>query len=100
MKLVKKLYSSFVEHRAADSTRLCLRAKNSINPVLTDRELFQSMPLGDAWEDASVASVYFYLRKGRFLVIPDSWQATIDDFDRDLQERVASLTLALQGNNI
>ena len=52
MKLVKKLYSSFVERRAADSTRLCLRAKNSINPVLTDRELFQSMPLGDAWEDA------------------------------------------------
>ena len=72
-----------------------LRAKNSVNPVLTDRQIFESMQLGDAWEDASVASVYFYIRKGRFLVIPDSWQATIDDFDRALQEHVASLTLAL-----
>ena len=64
-----------------------------MDPLLTDRQVFESMPLGDVWEDASVASTYFYLRKGKYLVIPDSWQATIDEFDRALHERVASLAL-------
>ena len=74
-------------------TKLCLRAKNQVDPLLTDRQVFEAMPLGDVWEDATLASTYFYLRRGKYLVIPDSWQAAVAEFDRALDERVPSPAL-------
>ena len=88
MGFVRQLFKVFT-HESAQKSKGHLRNKNLTNPTMTDLELFQSMPLSDAWEDAGVASVYFYLRRNRYLVVPDSWEATIQAFDRELDEHEA-----------
>ena len=88
MAFVKQIYEVFVANNAAGLSRQCLRNKNSVDPLLTDQQLFSAMLLGDCWEDASLPSVYFYLRSGKHLVIPNSWQAAIDAFDEELSKNV------------
>ena len=88
MDFVKQLFNVFTEDSARDKTGF-LRNKNKTDPKMTDLELFQSMPLGDLWEDASIASVYVYLRRNKHLVIPNSWEQVIDDFDAELDAKVA-----------
>ncbi|CAE7401334.1 unnamed protein product [Symbiodinium microadriaticum] len=85
MGFVQKIYNIFVGQASFPK---CLRNKEVVNNLLSDQEIFARMPLGDCWEDASVASVYFYLRNGKHLVIPDTWMNTIEAFDAALNERV------------
>ena len=88
MEFVKRLFDVFT----GDSERrhlACLRNKNTVNPGRSDVELFAALPTGDLWEDASLPSVYFYLRRNRYLVIPPSWEAQIQSFDRELDAKVA-----------
>ena len=89
MGFVQKIYNIFVGQASFPK---CLRNKEVVNNLLSDQEIFARMPLGDCWEDASVASVYFYLRNGKHLVIPDTWMNTIEAFDAALNERVFCLT--------
>ena len=87
MRFCKKLYRAFWE---TDMLHQCrpLRHKNFVDPAKSDREIFSDMELGDVWADANLAKVYFYARRNKWLVIPDSWVETIEKFDRELDARV------------
>ena len=87
MRFVKQLFEIFTDE-SAHKKKNFLRNKNPTDPSMTDVELFKNMALGDTWDDASVASVYFYLRRSRHLMIPPCWQSTIDEFDRELHNKV------------
>ena len=65
-----------------------LRHKNFVDPGRTDREMFDDLGMGDVWADANLAKVYFYARQNKHLVIPDSWLASIEKFDKELDDRV------------
>ena len=83
MEFVEQLFKVFM----ADGARECqgfLRNKNTVDTSLSDQELFRNMPLGDVWDDAAVASAYYYLRGGQHLVIPPSWETAVREFDEQL----------------
>ena len=85
-KFVNQIYDIFSN---TQKVQKYLRNKTVVQHTeFSDHEIFAAMPLGDLWEDAGIASVYFYLRKGRHLVIPDSWSATITAFDQELSASV------------
>lgn len=63
-----------------------LRNKQEVDMSLSDRELFAKMSIHDAWWDANIPELYWYLRKLPKLKIPESWETTIDQFEMELQE--------------
>ena len=81
MELIKQIYDAFTTDFAPHSLG-CLRHKNTVNPDLSDVELFTALPMKDLWEDAELPSVYFYLRRNRYLMVPESWEDAIHDFDK------------------
>ena len=87
MRFCKKLYRAFFETEMVHERRH-LRHKNFVDPAKTDREIFSNLELGDVWADAHLAKVYFYARQNKHLAIPDSWVATIEQFDKELDDRV------------
>ena len=87
MAFVQQLYKVFVE--GGDRYHGILRNKNVTCPRTTDVQLFVNMAMGDIWEDAGAASAYFYLRGNRYLVVPDSWESAIADFDAELSAKVS-----------
>ena len=58
--------------------------KKEVNLNLSDKEIFQSMPLGDVWEDANLIEVYRYLRTFKKHVVPQSWESVFEEFDAEL----------------
>ena len=63
-----------------------LRNKQHLDPMLTDREIFSTMPMGDVWWDAKLPELYWYLRQLPTLSIPESWSSAIQQFEQELQE--------------
>lgn len=62
-----------------------LRQKVEVNTNLSDRELFQNMPLGkDLWHDAQLVEAYRYIRKCKKHSVPNSWQSVFEDLDAEL----------------
>ena len=88
MELIKQIYDAFTTDFAPHSLG-CLRHKNTVNPDLSDVELFTALPMKDLWEDAELPSVYFYLRRNRYLMVPESWEDAIHDFDKELDAKVS-----------
>ena len=86
MAFVRQLYEVFASGTTKHNQGF-LRNKNSVDVEKTDLELFKGYRLGDLWEDARLPAIYMYLRRNPHLMIPDSWQATIDDFDHELDEK-------------
>ena len=85
MAFVKQLYDVFASDTAKHEKGF-LRNKNTLALDKTDLELFKEYPTGDLWEDARLPSVYMYIRRNPHLVIPDSWEAVIADFDHELDQ--------------
>ena len=56
--------------------------------ALAGRDLFRSLQLGDTWPDAEMVQVWAYLYKNKRLMVPISWQSTMDDFNSELMESV------------
>lgn len=65
-----------------------LRFKKPINLAETDRYIFQSLPLGDPWCDSKIHLAWAYLYRSKHLRIPDSWVATMKQFDAELSAKV------------
>ena len=66
-----------------------LRKKFELDPSMSDREIFNRYPLlPDQWMDASLPDIFFYLYGCNHLVIPDSWQDSIDGFKNQLIELI------------
>ena len=63
-----------------------LVAKQHLDPMLTDRELFSTMPMENVWWDAKLPQLYWYLRQLPSLSIPESWSSAIQQFEQELQE--------------
>ena len=61
-----------------------LRNKRNVDPTLTDREIFDSLKIGDPWWDAGLPDLYWYLRKLPSLKIPSTWESTIEAFEEEL----------------
>ena len=98
MRFVAQLYRAFYE--AEQWPRPDLRNKNEVRPGLSDRELFETMDLGDIWEDARLSRTYFYARNNRHLEIPDSWKSTIENFDRELSARALCLHFSIASSRL
>lgn len=62
------------------------RMKVGTYPHLTDREMFDALPLTDAWHDAQVLEVWDYLWHHPKTRVPDSWHETMVKFDREFRE--------------
>lgn len=61
-----------------------MRHRGEVDTSLTDKELFEQVPLGDPWIDGCLYEVWNYLYQNRHLAIPASWVQTMRDFDQEL----------------
>lgn len=66
---------------------LC-RSKTGPSLVQSDREIFESLPLGDPWHDAQMLEVWNYLWNHPKLEIPCSWLESMKTFDRELRATI------------
>ena len=64
---------------------LCLvRTKYDANVLMSDKELFETLPLKDPWLDADMVTVFCYMMDHPKTVIPDSWLQTMQSFREEL----------------
>lgn len=73
--------------------RLDLRQKLSLNPLMTDLQIFRGLSEDDCWVDAQLPSLFIYcynaaLQKG---CIPDSWDETMRSLHQSMQKYAAKL---------
>lgn len=61
-----------------------LRQKQEVDTGLSDKEIFQRMPLGDLWPDANLVEVYRYVRAHRRSAVPSSWVSVLEELDAEL----------------
>lgn len=62
-----------------------LRQKKPFAADSTDRQIFESLKLGDPWPDAGLPDAYWYIRKSSRAAIPDSWLDAFEAFDAELR---------------
>lgn len=72
-----------------------VRHKFPVNLKKTDRELFDQLPVGDCWIDARMPEVWSYIFNSKYVCIPETWKTTMDKFNFELQNIVASLQCVL-----
>lgn len=75
--------------KVQQSPEPCLRQKYGIK-FESDLTLFQSMEMGDVWQDADLPSCYMYLYKNKKLQIPAPWKETMSEFTRQLKHVTCS----------
>ena len=75
--------------------RLCMRQKVHVSGKDKDKELFDSMAMGDPWADAEMVQVWSYLYKNKKLLIPASWQSTMAAFNDELRASVPRMQLRI-----
>ena len=76
-------------HACVQIYRYLGRYKVLLDPNKTDRELFESLPLGDTWDDADLASCFMYMHaKIDKNFIPESWLPCIDAFVSEIKATV------------
>ena len=66
--------------------RTDLRQKDSLNPYMTDRGLFESMVTGDVWVDAGLPQAFLYLIKNKRCHIPNEWEQTMANFVSEMEQ--------------
>lgn len=64
------------------------RMKFATPTKLTDREMFESLELGDCWHDANMLEVWDYLFKHAKTCVPSSWESCMEKFDKDLRSTI------------
>ena len=62
-----------------------LRQKVTVDTSLSDKELFEALPLGDKWDEALLVDTFFYLLQNKSLAIPSSWAPAMMKFKEELQ---------------
>ena len=68
-----------------------MRHRLNIDLTKTDRELFESLPLGDVWIDGKMHLVWKYIYTSKHVSIPSSWENAMKRFDDELTKRAAQL---------
>ena len=87
----QKLLELWREEQASATPRLPMRQKLHLSGQESDREIFDSMQLGDPWGDAEMVEVWCYLYKNKHLLVPSSWQSTMAAFHEELRASVPRL---------
>ena len=64
------------------------RSKVGTPPHLTDREIFEQLPLGDVWHDAHMLEAWDFLWKHAQTRVPDSWLECMTRFDREFRDTI------------
>ena len=62
-----------------------------LNGIMSDREIFDALDLGDPWTDAGLPTLFMYLMGSRTLVIPDSWHGPMMRLKAQLEDFVTRL---------
>lgn len=81
-KALVKIYRDLKVH---EKPLACLRQKAKLD-YTSDLHLFNSLPLGDTWPDASLKDVYLYLWHYKKTHVPKEWVHTLLDFTKQLRE--------------
>ena len=68
-----------------------LRQKETVDPMLTDLQIFMGMPDGDCWVDAELPTLFLYLYGNEKLVIPDEWKPAMQKMKLDMERFVTWL---------
>ena len=77
------------------------RNKVCLDSTLSDRQMFERLPLGDPWCDADLSAVFFFLYESSSTHVPNSWQQVMKDFAGSLKDAVgASPTLLHEYNSL
>ena len=66
------------------------RSKVGTPPHLTDREIFEQLPLGDVWHDAHMLEAWDFLWNHALTSVPDSWLECMTRFDREFRDTIGS----------
>lgn len=67
---------------------------------LSDREIFEKLPVGDPWNDGDMYSVFCYLWQSP-KTVPDSWLECMSQFAAEIRELVvADEALVVEYNNL
>ena len=66
---------------------------------MSDRELFQALPLQDPWTDAKLPTLFLYLLENHKLTIPYSWHDPVMQLKEELKDFVARLHTKSQTNS-
>lgn len=74
-----------------DQPRMCMRQKVHVDHTATDRQLFQSLEVGDVWAEAEMIQVWGYLYRNSRLNIPSTWEETLANFNQVLMDHALSL---------
>ena len=61
------------------------RSKPAVDLDLSDRELFDGLPLSDPWEDAHMLECVEYLFEHKCTAIPASWENSMQRFRTELR---------------
>ena len=64
------------------------RRKPHIAEDVSDRELFDRLPLNDTWCDAKLFEVFNYLWQSKSTCIPESWFCTMYEFHEEFRGAV------------
>ena len=78
-------------YEGRDSLPYHLRHRATVDPTLTDRQLFSRMELGDPWLDAQLYQVFRYLYDCDSVEIPASWSTTMKRFNDELTQLAPNL---------
>ena len=64
------------------------RRKPRVAEDVSDRELFDRLPLNDTWCDAKLFEVFNYLWQSKSTCIPESWFCTMYEFHEEFRGAV------------
>ena len=79
---------------------MCRRAPPSLDG-LSDREIFEGLPVGDPWNDGDMYSVFCYLWQSPSTVVADSWLECMTQFPAETRQLVvADEALVVEYNNL
>lgn len=83
--LGKSFLKIFSDLKVQEHPKPCLRQKYDYSHIQSEKELFDSLPIGDTWPDAMLSECYFYLYKNKSLRVPDEWASTMRLFTEELK---------------
>ena len=68
------------------------RSKPAVDAGLSDKEIFDALPLKDAWEDARMLQVFDYLMSHPRTTVPASWENSMAQFHQELRDLVCNVS--------
>ena len=94
--LGRALLRIMLDNKILSSPEPVLRQKYDFSSYTDDLSLFASLPMGDTWPDAQLATVYLYLWKNKRVNIPPEWREAMQKFTQELRAVTWHIVLHLR----